>query len=887
MATLREWIIRFWGTLRPGRRDAELEAELRLHLELAAEHEQRRVSSTEEARRAAAIRFGGVAQSMEAVRDQRRLPWLNDLGRDLRYALRALRRNPMFASVAVVTLALGIGANTAIFSLADAVLLRPLPVATPQGLVVLRQVAPAGTIFPFTAAAAEDLALSTDVLSGLAAFRPLLSTHVGVNGDTELALVQSVSGNYHAVLGIQAVTGRTLTEHDREPVAVISHRYWQRRFAGDPNVVGRALEMHGRSFTIVGVTPREFFGTQPGRYVDVTAPLSTHPMTMPPNARWLYLVGRLSPGISREQARVALRARWTQLAVAPSPRSRPAILELDSGAQGLNELGREFSLPLRILMAAVGVVLLVACANLAGLLIARSSARQQEIAIRLSLGAARGRIVRQLLTESALVAAAGGAAGGALAYWLTPLLLAMMSRGRGAIVLDVAPNARTLTFTAAITIATALLFGLLPALGASRTTVQSHLKQSASGADRTRRTWGRAMVVTQVALLVLLLTSAGLFARTLQKLRSVDAGFTPAHVLVVSVSTGPAIQGATRRALYEDLYARFSALPGVRSVSMAMDIPIGDLSMAAGMAVPGRPSDVAADAAPVYHNFAGPHFFETMGIAVLSGRDFDLSDDERALDTVVVSDGVARRYFAHEDPLGRQIVVGDPQCRRCPAPSVATIVGVVRDVRYTSLRADAPLMIYRPSRQAPNAPADTFLIRTSSASADSLRSLLHAEVRAAAPALPPPSVVSLDDRVAGALVEERMLAALSSAIGVLAALLAAIGIYSTVASAVARRQREIGIRIALGALPGRVARSVVGEAFRIVAGGLAIGFPAAIAAALAARSLLAGLLFELAPTDPLIFTSSMAAILLVASLAAYVPARRAARIDPVVSLKYE
>jgi predicted permease len=879
MATLREWVTRLWGTLRPSRRDAELEAELRLHLELAAEDEKGRANSSEDAGRAAAIRSGGMAQAMEAVRDQRGLPWLDDLVRDLRYGLRALRRTPMFASVAVLILALGIGANSAIFSLADAVLLRALPVSNPRDLVVLRQRGPGGDIFPFTSAAASDLAPTRDVLSGLAAFRPLLSTHVSVNGEAELALAQLVSGNYHAVLGIHAVLGRTLAEHDREPVAVISHRYWQRRFAGDSNVVGRLLEMQGRSFTIVGVTPPEFFGTQPGRHIDVTAPLAAQTMKMPPNARWLYLVGRLAPGVSREQARAALRLRWAQLAAAGSLPPRPPVtLELDSGAQGLNELRREFSLPLRILMAAVGVVLLVACANLAGLLIVRSSARQQEIAVRLSLGAARGRIVRQLLTESALLAAAGGAAGVALAYWVTNLLLAMMSRGRGRIVLDVAPNVRTLAFAAAITIVTAALFALLPAVGASRTDVQARLKLSASGADKQRNTWGRAMVAAQVALLVILLTSAGLFTRTLQKLRSVDAGFNQDQVLVVSVSTGPAYRGASQRALHEELYLRFGALPGVQSVSMTMDTPLGGgLSMAAGIAVPGRPAD-PEDAPPVYHNFVGPRFFETMGIPVLAGRDLRLSDDERAPKCVIISESVARRYFPGDDPLGRQILV-----RGAPA----SIVGVVKDVRYTSLRADAPLMIYRPYRQEANAPADAFLLRTSSATAAALRPFVNAEVRAAAPALPPPSVVSLEDRVAAVLVEERMLAALSSAIGVLAAILAAIGIYSTVASAVARRQREIGIRMALGALPGQVARMVVGEAFGIVAAGLAIGVPAALAAALAARGVLAGVLFELSPVDPLILSSSAVAILLIASLAAYVPARRASRIDPVAAVKYE
>jgi predicted permease len=791
----------------------------------------------------------------------------------------------MFASVAVLTLALGIGANTAIFSLADAVLLRTLPVSKPRDLVVLRQRGPAGDIFPFTSAAAVDLGASRDVLSGLAAFRPVPNTHVTVNGETELALMQLVSGNYHAVLGIRAAVGRTLSEQDREPVAVISHRYWQRRFAGDPAVVGRVLDMQGRSFTIVGVTPPAFFGTQPGRHVDVTAPLAAQTMPMRPNARWLYLVGRLAAGVSREQARSALRVRWTQLAAPPSNGSRPAVtLELDSGAQGLNELRREFSLPLRILIAIAAVVLLVACANLAGLLIVRSAARQQEIAIRVSLGAGGGRIVRQLLTESALLAAAGGAAGVALAYWLTQLLLAMMSRGRIPIALDVAPNARTFAFAAAVTIATAALFGLLPALGAGRTEAQPGLKPSASGGDGTGNLWGRAMVAAQVALLVLLLTSAGLFARTLQNLRAVDAGFNQHEVLVVTVSTGPASRGINTRAFYEELSARFSAMPAVRSVSMSMDTPpLGDLSMSAGIAIPGRPAD-PDDAPPVYHNFVGPRFFETMGISVLAGRGFEPADDERAPKRVVISESVARRYFRGEDPLGREVLVGGPYTT---GDGTASIVGVVKDVRYTSLRANAPLMIYRASRQETSAPANTFLIRTSSASPEALTALLSAEIRAAAPALPPPSVVRLEDQVAAVLVEERMLAALSSAIGVLAAILAAVGIYSTVASAVARRQREIGIRMALGAVPRQVARIVVGDAFRLVGSGLAVGIPAALAAALAARSLLAGVLFELSPTDPLILLGSTGAILLIASIAAYAPARRAARIDPVASLKYE
>jgi predicted permease len=875
VATLRELAARLRGTLRPRRRDAELEEELRVHLELAAEHQQHQAGH---AARAAAIRWGSVAQSMDALRDQRSLPWLDDLIRDLRYGLRALRRNPLFASVAVLTLALGIGANTAIFTLADAVLLRSLPVAHPRELVVLRQIGPSGDMFPFTSAAAADLALSRDVLSGLTAFRPVLNNPVSVNGETELANTQAVSGTYHVVLGINAAIGRTLTEQDHDPVAVISHRYWTRRFAGDPNVLGRVLDVQGRQFTIVGVTPPEFFGTQPGRQIDVTVPLAAQTMKMPPNARWLFLVGRLAPGISREQARAALTVRWATIAAAQSHGRGPVTLELDAGAQGLNELRRQFSVPLQILMAAVGVVLLVACANLAGLLIVRASTRQQEIAVRLTLGAARARIVRQLLTESALLAAAGGAGGVALAYWTTDLLLAMMSRGRTPIVLDVLPNARTLAFAAAVTIVTAVLFGLLPAIGASRIEVHPRLKRSAAGGEQTSTTWGRAMVAAQVAMLVLLLTSAGLFGRTLQKLRSVDAGFHQDQVLVVRISPGPAYRAERARTLYDDLATRFSGLPTVQSVSMSMDTPLGgDPSMSStGIAVVGQPAD-GEDAPRVYHNLVGPRFFETMGIPILAGRDFMPEDDERAPRCVVISESVARRYFRDEDPLGRQIVFG-----RVPA----SIVGVAKDVRYTTLRADAPLVTYRPHRQDTIAPADTFLIR-SSAPPEVIAPVVRAEVRAAAPSLPPPSVVSLEDQIAGVLVQERMLAALSTALGALAAILAAIGIYSTVAAKVTRRQREIGIRMALGALPGQIVRMVVNETFGIVAVGLAIGVPAALAAGRAARGLLAGVLFELSPSDPLILFCSTAAILLIATLAAYMPARRASRIDSAAAVRCE
>ena len=883
MRALRRFLRRLAGSIARRSGEGRLKEELEEHLTLQTAENIRLGVPPVEARRQAILKFGAVEAIKEDYREKRGVAFLEQCVQDARYAIRRLRKNPGFSAVVVLTLALGIGANTAIFSIADAVLLRTLPVSNPYDLVVFRQRGPAGDILAFNSAAAAGL--RHEVLSGLAVFRPALNTPISVNGETDFAMTQSVSGNYHAVLGVRAVVGRTLTEQDREPSVVISHRYWQQRFAGDAKIVGRTLELEGRSFTVVGVTPPEFFGTQPGGYVDATVAFDAQTVKMPPNARWLYLIGRLAPGVSRERALAALRVRWAQLTAAGSLPPRPAevTLELDSGAQGLNELRREFSLPLQILMASVGVALLVASANLAGLLIVRSTARRQEMAIRLSLGASHKRIVRQLLTENALLAGVGGVTGLALAYWATNMLLAMMTRGRSSIVLDVTPDARTFAFAAAVTIATVVLFGLLPALGASRTDLQQRLKLSARGVEGTRNSWARPMVAAQIALLVLLLSSAGLFTRTLQKLCSVDAGFRQDQVLIVNVPTGRAYPGDRRRALYDDLYARFGRLPGVRSVSMSMDTPAGgELSMCSGIEVSGRPEN--PDTAPtVCQNSVGPHFFETMGIPVLAGRDFEFSDDAGAPDRVVITESVARVYFSGENPLGRQISFRGPVTS---ARVSSSIIGVVKDVRYTSLRADAPLMIYRPYGQETGAPANTFVIRTSS-TAEALAPLLRTEIRAAAPTIPPPSVVSLEDRVAGVLVEERMLAVISNAIGALAAILAAIGIYSTVAAAVARRQREIGIRMAVGALPRQVSRMVVTEAFAVVAAGLAIGVPAAIATAMATRSLLADVLFDLSPTDPTILFGSVIAIMLIAALAAFVPARRAARVDPLVALKYE
>jgi predicted permease len=866
-------------------RHAEVVEELSQHLDERYDELRREGVSDADARRLVLEELRepeALAAYMRPLRQSRvpppiapgapRRAFVADLWQDIRYAARMLLKQPGFAAAAVLTIAAGIGANTAIFALADAVLLRPLPVERPHELVLLKQTREGAESFPFTSTAVEALSAPSDTLAGLATYRPLPNTQVAFNGSTHVVLLQAVSGNYHAVLGVRAAMGRTLSDQDRDPVVVISHRYWQQQFAADPAVLGRTLVMNGVTYAIVGVTPRGFFGTQPGRNVDITVPLVAQSIKLGPDARWLYLIGRLAPGLSMDQARASLQARWAQLAAASSTPARFfGTLELDSGAQGMNQLRRQFSMPLQILSAIVGVVLLVACANLAGLLIVRSNSRRQEIAVRLSLGASRARVLRQFLTESVVLAVLGGAAGVMVARWATDLLLVMMSRGRTPVALDVPFDARLFVFAAVITLATSILFGLLPALAASRTHAQGSLRSHGSDAGLGRPAWARSIVVVQIALLVVLLTAAGLFARTLHKLQLVDAGFRPQDVLVLNVS-----RPGTAPTFYEDLVARFAALPAVASVSHAMDAPPAtEMSMTSSIAVPGRPAE-GEQAPPVHFNFVSPGFFKTMGIELTAGRDFEERDAARLSNRVIVSENLARRYFRSEDPLGRDVLVRG---------QVATIVGVARNVRYTSLRAEAPMVAYLPAMPAA-AHTRTFLIRTSGAST-ALAPLLQQEVRKARPGAPPATIQSVEDQVAGAMIEERMLAALSGAIGVLAAVLASVGIYATLAATVARRRREIGLRMALGARPGQVSSMIVREVALMCAAGLAIGIPAAIAAGRAAAGLLDRFLFELAPGDPLILTAASAAILGIALLAAYVPARRAARIDPLAAVKYE
>ena len=568
---------RLLSMFRRARADRELDEEIRAHIDLLAAEYERQGRSPADARLAARRAFGGVEPMKERYRDRRGVPWLDDLRHDLRYALRGLGRAKGFSTVAVLTLALGIGANTAIFSLLDAVLLRPLPVRQPDELVLPSYQIEGRRSMPFTTYQFRALSANREAVAGLAAFRPL-PVSITHRGETVLAYGQLVSANYHELLGVGAVLGRTLTAADDAvpgggPVAVVSYGYWQRAFGGARDAIGARIEDNGRPFTIVGVTSRGFLGTEPGRAADETIPQSTQPgvcgarsmLVEASELRWLYLIGRLAPGVPRDRANARLTLTWDQLRTSRPTARRPqgpqpfALLD---GGRGMHQLRDRFSRSLLAVMGMVGVVLLVTCANLATLLLARSSARRQEIALRLALGASRSRVTRQLMTESLLLSTLGGAGGIALAYIASDLLVQIMSRGTPQpIVLDLAPNLRTLAFTLAASLAAGLVFSIVPSLRAARLGIATAARATAGAASAGGR-WSQVTIAVQVALSIVLLVEAGLFTRSLSALRDIDSGFVDGdRVLLALLRTREVITDQVVRqiSVFRDLSARPSS----------------------------------------------------------------------------------------------------------------------------------------------------------------------------------------------------------------------------------------------------------------------------------------------------------------------------------------
>jgi len=809
---------------------------------------------------------------------------------DLRYGLRMLRKSPGFTAVAVIILALGIGANTAIFSLVDAFFLRRLPVKSPERLVFVNQVSPNGRTrddFPYPIF--EQFRDHNQSFSGLFAWD---DSNVAVTVDGQPAIVPGdfVSGTYFDVLGVDAMLGRTFTSDDDrpggKPVAVISYSYWQRQLAGNPAAIGITIYLGGIPFVVIGVTPRQFFGRDvAGRSADVVLPMFVHPQLALKDHDTFEIMGRLKPGVTQEQARADLDVIYRQaLTERAGSHMTPEVeqqihaqrIELKPGLRGTSGLREEFGTELNVLMAVVGIALLIASVNIANLLLARAAARQKEIAVRLAIGASRARLARQLLTESVLLSVLGGALGLLFAGWGVGFLLTVLSYGRTTASFELKPDVRILAFTFGVSLLTGILCGLAPALRATQVDLNPVLKGARSKESRPlRHGLAKSLVVSQVALSLVLLIGAGLLIRTLEQLYHVDTGFNRDKVLVGWVI--PVLAGydhAKEMRLYEALMEKLNAIPGVRSASLSryrLLFARPDRNLWVEGSAPGVDADREVYCYPV-----GPRFFETQGISLLLGREFSSADAETAPKVAVISESVAREFFPNNDPIGRRLGFGNPE-----ASGDFQIVGVARDIQ-PHLRERQPLRaVYIPYTQA--FPDDygqmTFVIRTA-LDPNSIVPAIHHQVQLIDRDLPLGDVKTQAADADEKLGDERSLATLLSLFAALGLVLASIGLYGTISYGVARRTNEVGIRIALGARKEDMLRMVLGEALSLVAIGVVIGVPLSVAGA----RLISTLIFGVKPTDAVAISFASGVMMAVASLAAYLPARRATKVDPVEAL---
>ena len=834
------------------------------------------------------------------------------LVKELALGCRLLVKDPGFTSVTVLSLALGIGANTAIFTLMDAVMLRMLPVNHPEQLVSLRMTDPSDrsflrsidgnseTSFPYPAYL--QMRERNTVLASLFAFKGAGRLNVQVNGEAELGRGQMVSQNYFGALGVRLALGRDFTEEDEHvgaaPVAILSDGYWKRRFAGETSVLGRTLVINGAPFTIIGVTAPEFFGLQTGSDVDLTMMLSMQPRISPIISEgrgsaftdngnfWVELMGRIKPGVGEEQVRANLDTIFRQSLVDSLPPARdgkPLVLPrlvTASGAQGLSGLRGRFSKPLFILLAVAGAVLLIACANVANLLLARAAARRKEIAVRLSIGATRLRLVRQLLMESVLLAALGGLAGLLFAYWGSTFLVSMMQRGGDAIVLDLHPNMKVLAFNAALCLVTALLFGLAPAMRATRVDLTPSLKQSAAslGGGRGPMRLTKTLVVSQVALSLVVLFGAGLFVRTLLNLVNLDVGFRRDNLLLFGVAPIQAgYQGHRFAALCEEIQSGVARLPGVRGATASMHLLLSGSSRDLGVKVPGYVAapreNTSVKVLPV-----GRDFLATMGIPLLAGRDLTAHDDEKAPKVGLINEAMARRFWPNQNPIGKHFTMSRNDFE---------VVGVVRDAKYDSLRRDVSPTVYHPFVQTLDSMRHMhFEVRTAG-DAKALIPEVRKVVAGIDKRLPLFDVLTQEQQIDTLLLQERLFAKLTAAFGMLALALVCVGLYGIMSYALARRTSEIGIRMALGAQRGDILGMVLREVLALTGAGVVLGVAASYVTGRLAASAISGLLFGLKITD--VSTIAVAVLVMagVAIAAGFGPARRGSRIDPMTALREE
>ncbi len=893
---------------RRGRWDEERARELESYLEHETDDNVARGMSPDAARAAARRKLGNPTRLREEIYDMNTIGFLDSVWQDVRFGVRLVRRNPGFAAVAVLSLALGIGANTAIFQLLDAVRLRRLPVKDPGALAEVtidnhdngftghfegRHIELTWPLF-------QQIREEQQAFTGLAAWG-IHTFNLASGGAMRPAEGLWVTGNFFDVLGVPAVIGRVLTPDDDRrgcgsPAAVVGYGFWQREFGGNPSAIGRTLNLDGHPFGVVGVAPASFFGVEVGHTFDVAVPMCSEAiirgadsMLDRPDGWFVAAVGRLKPGWAPARAAAQLGALSGGIMRVTLPKAYTPddtknylafTITASSMATGVSSLRREYETPLWLLLGIAGIVLLIACANLANLMLARGSAREREMAIRLAMGASRLRVVRQLLAESALLAAVGAAAGAVLAGWLSQALVAFLGGASEAFFLAVATDWRVLTFTAALSVATCLVFGLTPALRATRTTPGAAMRAAGRGVTDGGERFGlrRALVVAQVALSLVLVVGALLFVRSLRNLLTVDAGFQQNGVLIVRADLrGMDAVEERYPAIDRELLDRLRAIPGVDSAAMSRIVPLSgggwnDRVLTDGEA--GRkPKQL------VNFNEVSPGFFRTLGAPLVAGRDFDAHDRPASPKVAIVSPTFVRKVLGPGSPIGRTFRL---EALRGGPGDEFQVVGLVKDMKYGDLREDFTPTAFVPATQdAHPGPFAKFLVR----SRLPILSLTASATRAAA-AVSPRIVVdfqALRTQIENSLVRERLMAMLSGFFGALAAVLAIVGLYGVMSYIVERRRNEIGIRMALGADRRTVVGMMMREAGMLVAVGLVVGVLLALGAAQAARALL----FGLGPRDPSTLLMSAGLLAAVGVVASYVPALRAARLDPTDALREE
>jgi predicted permease len=835
---------------------------------------------------------------------------MDTLHQDVRYGFRVLRKNPAFTLVAVLTLALGIGANTAIFTLINAVLLKMLPVAAPQQLVVVGDPGrandrslgtPQTDIFSYPLY--RELRDGNNVFSGMTASAEVNRTKVespGAGVVTDDAVVNLVSGNYFSVLGVNAYRGRMLIPQDdtaksSNPVAVVSYEFWLRKFSTDPAIIGQKIRLNSYPYTIVGIAAPGFFGDTVGSKQDFWVPVSMQPQIMPGRAwlddiqaSWLRVIARLKPGMSLGQAEANMTLLFQQWLKGPQGRSldpgdqtalQQTKVRVVPGGQGLSSVRAAIVRPLILLMAIVGLVLLIACVNVANLMLARASARQREIAVRLAIGASRARLIRQLLTECMILASLGGLAGLLLARWGTESLLklSLSARAEG---ISTTPDGRVLAFTAGLCVLTGLLFGLVPALRSARVEVSATLKESTLAQGNLGGfPIGKLLVCAQVSICRLVLFAAGLLLRSLGNLRNVDLGYSRDHILMVRADPVAAGYKASQLVTYErEMIERLSALPGVGSVTASENGLFSGTESADAIKIEGYVAARDQDRV-VYWDQVGDNYFSSLGIHIAAGREFGPQDTPTSLKVAVVNQSMARFYFGQSNPIGKRMWIDDREHANQPIE----IVGVALDVRDHQLRGPAQRRFYIPVGQALDSLyAINFEIQTVGAPA-ALTEPARKAFAALDASVPLTRVRTVSELVDSSISNDILIARLSTLFGGLALLLACVGLYGVMSYTVSRRTREIGVRMALGAQRIQVLRMVLEEAMKLVLIGILVGIPVTLLVTRVFNSML----FGLSSADPLAMVVAITVLGAIAMLAGLIPARRATQVDPMVALRYE